>query len=132
MAPSAPSVTKADNMQGTVKTFNDEKGFGFISREGAQDVFVHDRGTGTTRRVSVNSQGQQGDDRSSLGSISGNGRFVAFQSTASFVGSQPRYSASQRRSASPNIVGFGRYRYQYASGHGGEWARTGFSPRATG
>jgi Tol biopolymer transport system component len=48
----------------------------------AQDVFVHDRGSGTTRRVSVNSQGVQGDDRSSLGSISGNGRFVAFSSPA--------------------------------------------------
>ncbi len=28
-------------MQGTVKFFNNEKGFGFISREGADDVFVH-------------------------------------------------------------------------------------------
>jgi CspA family cold shock protein len=26
---------------GTVKFFNDEKGFGFISREGGDDVFVH-------------------------------------------------------------------------------------------
>ena len=26
---------------GTVKFFNAEKGFGFISREGANDVFVH-------------------------------------------------------------------------------------------
>ena len=26
---------------GTVKFFNSEKGFGFISREGANDVFVH-------------------------------------------------------------------------------------------
>ena len=26
---------------GTVKFFNSEKGFGFISREGADDVFVH-------------------------------------------------------------------------------------------
>jgi len=27
--------------QGTVKFFNAEKGFGFISREGGDDVFVH-------------------------------------------------------------------------------------------
>jgi CspA family cold shock protein len=26
---------------GTVKFFNNDKGFGFISREGADDVFVH-------------------------------------------------------------------------------------------
>lgn len=28
-------------MRGTVKWFSDEKGFGFITREGGEDVFVH-------------------------------------------------------------------------------------------
>jgi hypothetical protein len=30
----------------------------------------------------------------------------------------------------PSIVGFGRYHYRYDSGHEGEMARIGFSPRA--
>lgn len=29
-----------------------------------------------------------------------------------------------------SIVGFGRYRYEYASGRKGEWPAVGFSPRA--
>jgi CspA family cold shock protein len=31
----------SDRETGTVKWFNDSKGFGFIEREGGEDVFVH-------------------------------------------------------------------------------------------
>lgn len=31
----------ADQVEGVVKWFNDEKGFGFIEQEGGKDVFVH-------------------------------------------------------------------------------------------
>jgi CspA family cold shock protein len=34
-------MSEADRITGTVKWFNDAKGFGFISREGGPDVFVH-------------------------------------------------------------------------------------------
>ncbi len=46
------------------------------------DVFVHDRQTGQTERVSVATDGTEGDWDSSAASISGNGRYVAFQSDA--------------------------------------------------
>ena len=34
-------VMSGERVEGTVKWFNDDKGFGFIEREGGQDVFVH-------------------------------------------------------------------------------------------
>ena len=48
----------------------------------AGDVFVRDRGAGTTTRVSVASSGAQADGPSSGGSISADGRFVVFDSGA--------------------------------------------------
>jgi Tol biopolymer transport system component len=47
------------------------------------DVFVHDRKTGSTTRVSVDSAGNEGNDFSGGPSISADGRFVAFTSFAS-------------------------------------------------
>lgn len=46
------------------------------------DVFVHDRDTGVTARVSVGTSGTQGNKGSSYPSISADGRYVAFQSGA--------------------------------------------------
>ena len=56
----------------------------FISDDtnGGPDVFVHDRETGTTTLVSVSSEGIQGNRFSELPSISGDGRYVAFESHA--------------------------------------------------
>ena len=47
-----------------------------------QDLFVHDRRTRRTTRVSVNSRGRQGNDDSSESDISATGRFVLVSSTA--------------------------------------------------
>jgi Tol biopolymer transport system component len=50
---------------------------------GSWDIFVHDRQTGTTERLSVASNGTQGDAGSARPSISADGRYVAFESGAS-------------------------------------------------
>jgi HYR domain len=50
---------------------------------GANDIFVHDRQTGDTTRVTVNSAGVQANSSSVGPAISADGRFVAFGSTAS-------------------------------------------------
>jgi len=47
------------------------------------DVFAHDRATGTTARMSVSSVGAQGNQQSLGASVSGDGRFVGFDSDAS-------------------------------------------------
>ncbi len=53
----------------------DTNGFG--------DVFVHDRQTATTQRVSISSSGEQGNNSSMDVGLSADGRFVAFASAAS-------------------------------------------------
>jgi Domain of unknown function DUF11/WD40-like Beta Propeller Repeat len=50
---------------------------------GRRDIFVHDRQTKHTSRISISSSGKQGNNESGSPSISADGRFVAFQSFAS-------------------------------------------------
>jgi Tol biopolymer transport system component len=50
---------------------------------GTYDVFVHDRRTGTTERVSLGPNGRQGNGNSDNPSLSSDGQFVAFYSYAS-------------------------------------------------
>ncbi len=54
----------------------------------SRDVFLHDRKTGETRRVSVDEGGGEGEDSSSLSgsSLSTNGRYAVFLSSASNLG----------------------------------------------
>ena len=55
----------------------------FTDTNGVNDIFVHDRQTGQTTRVSVASDGTQANDRSLVVALSGDGRVVAFDSEAS-------------------------------------------------
>jgi Tol biopolymer transport system component len=54
---------------------------------GARDIFVRDRTLNTTERVSVATSGAEGDYESSTPSISADGRYVAFDSSARNLGS---------------------------------------------
>jgi len=54
-----------------------------LDTNGTTDVFVRDRKTGKTRRVSVRSNGTQGNGPSQIPDISSSGRFVVFISNAS-------------------------------------------------
>ncbi len=43
----------SEAIEGTVKWFNDEKGFGFIEQEGGSDVFVHHTAINGTGRKTL-------------------------------------------------------------------------------
>lgn len=49
---------------------------------GSTDIFLRDRATGTTERISVTSDGQEGHGESDTPALSGDGRILVFRSTA--------------------------------------------------
>ena len=53
-----------------------------VDSNGVADVFVHDRKTKKTKRVSTRSNGAEANGESTLGGISASGRFVVFSSNA--------------------------------------------------
>jgi hypothetical protein len=83
---------QANDSSGTPATSTDGRFVAFTSSASnlvpgdtndVSDIFVHDRQTGATERVSVDSAGGQANDRSGASAISGDGRFVAFGSDSS-------------------------------------------------
>ena len=66
-----------------VAFYSDASNLVAADTNGARDVFVHDRQTGETARVSVDSSGAEANGDSFAPAISADGRFVAFSSAAS-------------------------------------------------
>jgi WD40 repeat protein len=85
------SGAEGNNSSGSVSISADGQVVAFSSyasnlvagdNNGQVDVFVHDRATGITERVSVDSSGVEGNDDSDYPSISADGQVVAFWSMA--------------------------------------------------
>ncbi|MCC6178287.1 MAG: PD40 domain-containing protein [Chloroflexi bacterium] len=88
----ASSGSQANNMSDAPALSADGRYVAFMSfatnlvagdTNGMADVFVRDRQTGTTERVSVASSGSQANNMSDAPALSADGRFVAFTSSAS-------------------------------------------------
>ena len=67
---------------GTVAAFDSDAQNAPGDHNGTMDVFAHDLTTGETQLISVAGTGEAGDQGSRNPSVSGDGRFVAFQSDA--------------------------------------------------
>src|SRR5262249_43185861 len=97
--PAGADVTQRVSVASDGTQANDRSGFPALSADGRVvafeslatnlvprdtnrdwDVFVHDRQTGMTERVSVASDGAQANGPSTWGSLSADGRVVAFRS----------------------------------------------------
>jgi Tol biopolymer transport system component len=76
----APSIN-ADGRY--VAFYSDSTNLVANDTNGRGDVFVHDRLSGETTRISVDSYGNEGNNWSYTPSINADGRYVAFQSEAS-------------------------------------------------
>ena len=78
MTPDAKFVvfaSDAENLIGTVAVPLDENF--------STDIYLRNRATSVTTRISIGTDGSEGDSDSSIASISDNGRFIAFASNAS-------------------------------------------------
>lgn len=75
----APSIS-ADG--GTIAFYSEATNLVLGDSNARWDVFVHDRSTGTTERVSVDSSGTEANDDSEFPSISADGQVVSFESWA--------------------------------------------------
>ncbi|MFN5855906.1 MAG: DUF4347 domain-containing protein, partial [Pseudanabaenaceae cyanobacterium] len=87
----ATNGTQANNASSTPSISSDGRYVVFASdttnlvagdTNGLLDIFVYDRQTNTTQRVSVDSSGNQANNYSYTSSISSDGRYVAFESYA--------------------------------------------------
>jgi Tol biopolymer transport system component len=83
---------------------------------GDDDVFVHDRQTGATTRVSVGVGGAQADGPSFFPDISGDGRYVAFGSGASNLVAGDTNHNPPSPTASPETVGRDVFVYDRTTG----------------
>ncbi|HQW81380.1 MAG TPA: putative Ig domain-containing protein [Pseudomonadota bacterium] len=80
----APSTRPALSSDGQIVAF-ESTASNLVSGDNnsRSDIFVHQRGTSVTTRVSVSSANGQGNEASTRATISADGRYVAFQSDAS-------------------------------------------------
>jgi Tol biopolymer transport system component len=91
----------------------------------AEDVFIHDRRTGDTFRVSVSSSGEEGDGPSLVPSISADGRFLAFHSRATNLVSD---DGNGRTDVFVHDIQAGETRRVSVSSDGGEGTGNSSSP----
>jgi cold shock protein len=62
------------NMQGTVKFYNETKGFGFIKPTTGEDIFVHS--TGLSEKISINDKVEYEEQRGKKGMNAVNVRVI--------------------------------------------------------